>query len=275
MTNGEPLFSRNLTCVIPTGSLVAITGPSGVGKSTLLKLLARELEPDQGNIALGETPLARIQAEELYQHLVLVSQDSHIFNTSLRENLLMAKPDATEQDMRGVLEAVCLTNLVEKLVDGLDTRLGEHGEMLSGGERRRLSLAQALLKAPSILLLDEPTTGVDRDTAQRILTTLRAWLPLSTIVVATHEAWLGSRQTITLSYRYVVDTPGVFVLYSDDESFTFMTPTGHLFASWITFSAYEEDDCTVIQIHMLLRPNDPLYEMGMRLRVIPFFEDRF
>lgn len=68
---------------------------------------------------------------------------------------------------------------------------------------------------------------------------------------------------------------GVFVLYADDESFTFMTPQGHLFASWITFSAYEEGDDTVIQIHMLLRPNDPLYEMGMRLRVIPFFEDRF
>ncbi|HEX6109064.1 MAG TPA: hypothetical protein VFZ02_06575 [Ktedonobacteraceae bacterium] len=68
---------------------------------------------------------------------------------------------------------------------------------------------------------------------------------------------------------------GVFVLYADDESFTFMTPTGHLFASWITFSAYQEDDCTVIQIHMLLRPNDPLYEMGMRLRVIPLLEDRF
>src|SRR6266849_10177313 len=104
----------------------------------------------------------------------------------------MTKPDATEQEMRGVLESVCLTNLVEKLVDGLDTRLGEHGEMLSGGERRRLSLAQALLKAPSILLLDEPTTGVDRETAQHILATLRAWLPLSTILVATHEEWLAS-----------------------------------------------------------------------------------
>ena len=68
---------------------------------------------------------------------------------------------------------------------------------------------------------------------------------------------------------------GVFVLYSDDESFTFMTPTGHLFASWITFRAYQDGDATVIQIHMLLRANDPLYEMGMFLRVIPFFEDRF
>ncbi len=68
---------------------------------------------------------------------------------------------------------------------------------------------------------------------------------------------------------------GVFVLYADDESFTFMTPQGHLFASWITFSAYEEDGDTVIQIHMLLRPNDPLYELGMRLCIIPFFEDRF
>jgi ATP-binding cassette, subfamily C, bacterial CydC len=186
-----PVF-QDFTCLIPPGSLVAITGPSGAGKSTLLKLLARELEPDQGNIALGETPLADIQAEELYRHQVLVSQDSHIFNASLRENLLMAKPDATEQEMRGVLEAVCLTNLLEKLADGLDTRLGEHGELLSGGERRRLSLAQALLKAPSILLLDEPTTGVDGETAQRILATLRTRLPLSTIVVAAHEVWLGS-----------------------------------------------------------------------------------
>ena len=68
---------------------------------------------------------------------------------------------------------------------------------------------------------------------------------------------------------------GVFVLYADEESFTFMTPTGHLFAGWITFSVYQEDDGTVIQIHMLLRPTDPLYELGMRLRVFPFFEDRF
>lgn len=68
---------------------------------------------------------------------------------------------------------------------------------------------------------------------------------------------------------------GVMVLYADEDSFTFMTPTGHLFAGWITFSVYQEEDWTVIQIHMLLRPNDPLYELGMRLRVIPFFEDRF
>lgn len=121
---------------------------------------------------------------------MLVSQDSHIFNANLRENLLMARPDATEQEMHDAVEAVCLNRLVEKLTNGLDTILGEHGEMLSGGERRRLSLAQALLKAPSILLLDEPTAGVDREIAQQILTTLRARLPLSTIVVATHEVWI-------------------------------------------------------------------------------------
>ena len=186
-----PVF-QDFTCHIPAGSLVAVTGPSGAGKSTLLKLLARELEPDQGNILLGETPLSGIHPEELYRHQVLVSQDSHIFNASLRENLLMAKPEATEQEMRGVLEAVCLTPLLEKLAEGFATRLGEHGEMLSGGERRRLSLAQALLKAPSLLLLDEPTTGVDRQTAQHILATLRAWLPVSTILVATHDEWLAS-----------------------------------------------------------------------------------
>lgn len=186
-----PVF-QNFTCVFQAGALVAITGPSGAGKSTLLKLLSGELEPERGSVVRGEASL------------VLVSQDSHIFNTSLRENLLMARPDATEQEMRDVLEAACLSGLVEKLADGLDTRLGEHGEMLSGGERRRLSLAQALLKAPSLLLLDEPTTGVDYGTARHILEALRTRLPLSTIVVATHEAWLGSLadQQVALPARW-------------------------------------------------------------------------
>jgi ABC-type transport system involved in cytochrome bd biosynthesis fused ATPase/permease subunit len=121
---------------------------------------------------------------------MFVAQESHIFHTTLRENLLMAKPDATEQELQHVLALVSLTNLVESLEQGLDTQLGEHGALLSGGERRRLSIARALLTSPSVLLLDEPTVGVDGALARQMLSSIRALLPESTFVVATHDAWL-------------------------------------------------------------------------------------
>ncbi|MFL5588300.1 MAG: amino acid ABC transporter ATP-binding/permease protein [Ktedonobacteraceae bacterium] len=185
---------NELTFTISAGSFVAITGPSGSGKSTLLRLLAGEIEPTQGTISLerlearetvpGRSPIDRGEC------MMFIAQESHIFHTTLRENLLMAKPDATEQELRHVLDAVCLTNLVERLEQGLDTRLGEHGDMLSGGERRRLSIARAMLTSPCILLLDKPSAGVDSSTARQVLSSIRSLLPESTIVVATHDPWL-------------------------------------------------------------------------------------
>ena len=121
---------------------------------------------------------------------MLVAQESHIFQTTLRENLLMAKPEATEQELDYVLDKVSLTDLLGRLEQGLDTRLGEHGDTLSGGERRRLSIARAMLTAPRILLLDEPSAGVDGATARQMLATIRSFMPESTLVVATHDLWL-------------------------------------------------------------------------------------
>ncbi|GHO86963.1 hypothetical protein KSZ_49690 [Dictyobacter formicarum] len=122
--------------------------------------------------------------------IMFVAQESHIFHITLRENLLMAKLDASEQELRHVLDVVCLTTLVEQLDQGLDTQLGENGDLLSGGERRRLSMARALLTSPRILLLDEPTAGIDSTTARQMLANLRSCLPESTIVVATYNSWL-------------------------------------------------------------------------------------
>lgn len=106
------------------------------------------------------------------------------------ERICSWRPDATEQEPQRVLAAVCLTNLLEGLEQGLDTQPGEHGDLLSGGVRRRLSIARALLTLPDILLLDEPTAGVDGAIARQMLSTIRALLPESTIVVATHDSWL-------------------------------------------------------------------------------------
>ncbi len=183
-------------CTLPPAALIAVTGPSGSGKSTLLKLLAREIEQESGSIEMGETPMSAFTQDVFQSHVAFVSQDSHIFNATLQENLLMAKPEATTQEMHDVLAAVCLTDLLKQLEHGLDTRLGEQGYTLSGGERRRLSIAQALLRAPSLLLLDEPTAGVDRTTAERMMVSLRALLPTSTIVVATHDPCLLSSQAL-------------------------------------------------------------------------------
>jgi ATP-binding cassette, subfamily C, bacterial CydC len=178
---------------IPQGSFITITGRSGIGKSTLLKLLALEINPSQGRIYVGDTEITAIKQEEFYRHLILVSQDSHLFNTTIRENLLMAKPDATEQEIYRVLGIVSLTNLIAGLDDGLDTKIGEYGYTLSGGEHRRLTIARALLKTPDILLLDEPTSGVDRATADAMMSDIRAWLPQSTIIVVTHDQLLASK----------------------------------------------------------------------------------
>ena len=194
---------------IPQGSFITITGRSGIGKSTLIKLLALEIEPDQGKILSGGIDIREIDPKNFYEHLILVSQDSHIFNMSIRENLLMAKPHAEEWELQRVLEIVHLNTLVSGLEHGLDTQIGEYGYTLSGGEHRRLTIARALLKAPDILLLDEPTSGIDRKTADEMMMAIRTLLPHSTIIVVTHDLVLTTRAESQLHLTAVEPTPPI------------------------------------------------------------------
>lgn len=150
------------------GQTIAFVGPTGAGKSTLLNLLTRFYECDEGRILIDGIPLDELSKEWLRDNIGYVTQESFLFNASIRENLVLAKPDATEEELWAVLTAANADGFVRRLEQGLDTVAGERGTKLSGGERQRLSIARALLKNPPILLLDEATSAVDNETEKLI-----------------------------------------------------------------------------------------------------------
>ncbi|RYD35072.1 MAG: ABC transporter ATP-binding protein [Verrucomicrobiaceae bacterium] len=150
------------------GQTIALVGPTGAGKSTLLNLLTRFYECDEGRILMDGIPLTELSKEWLRDHIGYVTQESFLFNASVRENLLLAKPGATEEELWDALRAANADGFVSRLEQGLDTITGERGTRLSGGERQRLSIARALLKNPPILLLDEATSAVDNTTEKLI-----------------------------------------------------------------------------------------------------------
>ena len=150
------------------GQTIAFVGPTGAGKSTLLNLLTRFYECDEGQILMDGTPVTELSKEWLRDNIGYVTQESFLFNASVRENLQLAKPEATDAELWAALTAANADGFVGRLEEGLDTVTGERGTKLSGGERQRLSIARALLKNPPILLLDEATSAVDNETEKLI-----------------------------------------------------------------------------------------------------------
>ncbi len=150
------------------GQTIAFVGPTGAGKSTLLNLLTRFYECEEGRILIDGTPLTELSKEWLRDNIGYVTQESFLFNASIRENLVLAKPDSTDEELWAVLTAANADGFVRRLDEGLDSVTGERGTKLSGGERQRLSIARALLKNPPILLLDEATSAVDNETEKLI-----------------------------------------------------------------------------------------------------------
>jgi ABC-type multidrug transport system fused ATPase/permease subunit len=150
------------------GETLALVGATGAGKSTVLNLLTRFYEPSGGRILLDHLPLESISKEWLRDQLGYVTQESFLFNTTLRANLLLAKPDADDDELWSVLEAANAADFVRRSPDGLDTMAGERGVRFSGGEKQRISIARALLKNPPILLLDEATSALDNRTERLV-----------------------------------------------------------------------------------------------------------
>ncbi|GCE10973.1 thiol reductant ABC exporter subunit CydC [Tengunoibacter tsumagoiensis] len=183
----EPEVLKNITLTLPEGQCLAIIGPSGSGKSTLTRLLLRFWDYQEGQILLGGHELKAYQQEDLYRMISVVEQDTHLFNTTIRENLLIARSDATEEELILACQQAQLHDFVQTLPSGYHTQVGEQGLRLSGGERQRVAIARAFLKNAPILFLDEPTVNLDAVTERAILQALRVLCQGRTTLMIAHR----------------------------------------------------------------------------------------
>ncbi|MGL4379715.1 MAG: heme ABC transporter ATP-binding protein/permease CydC [Vibrio sp.] len=175
----------NLSLTLSTGQKVAIVGQTGSGKSTLIQLICRYWDVDYGQITIGGSDIRQWSESDLRAAVSVVSQRVDILNGTLRDNLILAKPSASDEQLSQVLQQVGLDQLLEDTA--LNTWLGDGGRQLSGGERRRIGIARALLHNAPILLLDEPTEGLDKQTEQQIMQLLQAHFAEKTVLLITHR----------------------------------------------------------------------------------------
>jgi ATP-binding cassette, subfamily B, bacterial len=178
---------HGLSFRVPTGTLTALVGPSGAGKTTTTHLVSRLYDPDQGSVRIGGHDLRDVTLESLHAVAGVVTQDAHMFHDTIRVNLAYARPGATEDELIEACRAAQIWDLISGLPDGLDTIVGDRGYRLSGGEKQRISVARLLLKAPSIVVLDEATAHLDSESEAAVQRALKAALTGRTSLVIAHR----------------------------------------------------------------------------------------
>jgi ATP-binding cassette subfamily B protein len=210
----EATVFEDLSLHIPSGSTTALVGPSGSGKSTVLRLIARFWDVDGGTVRIGGVDVRDITYRELSGRMAMVLQDVYLFDATIEDNVRIARPDASDEAVRAAAETARLDEVVARLPQGWATRVGEGGAMLSGGERQRVSIARALLKDASIVLLDEITAAIDPENEKLIEEAFRRLTQGrdKTVVVIAHRL-----QTVASADRLVVLERGQVVETGDHE----------------------------------------------------------
>jgi ABC-type multidrug transport system fused ATPase/permease subunit len=172
---------------LPPGRRVALVGASGAGKTTVVNLLLRFLDPERGRVTLGGRDLRDYRQEDVRRLIAVAGQDSHLFSTSILENVRLARPGASDAEIERALARARLLDWIRSLPDGWDTFVGEQGRELSGGQRQRLALSRALLADAPVLVLDEPTAHLDPSTAKALMEDVLSAAGERSVLLITHR----------------------------------------------------------------------------------------
>jgi ATP-binding cassette subfamily B protein len=208
-----PLVLRDVNIRVAAGKTVALCGPSGGGKSTVLNLLLRFYDPASGEVTLDGTNVRTVTKESLRKHFALVQQDSFLFNDSIVDNIRYGHPEATMEQVIAAAKAANAHGFISAMPNGYETKVGERGVRLSGGQKQRISIARAFLANPHILLLDEPTSSVEPDSEQAIIAALDRLMAGRTTVLTSHRPSL----ILQADYVYVIEGGRVTEQGTPDE----------------------------------------------------------
>ena len=178
---------KDINLEINPGEKVALIGPSGVGKTTLVSLIPRFYDPQKGHIEIDGIDIKKIDIHSLRSQIALVTQEQVLFNTSIKENILFGRPDATEREMLEAARKAHVLEFTEKFYEGFETIVGENGTKLSGGQRQRVALARAFLKDAPILILDEPTSHLDSESEKYIQEAIDELVKNRTVIIIAHR----------------------------------------------------------------------------------------
>lgn len=201
-----PQILADLELSIRMGEVVAIVGRSGSGKSTIGSLLLRFIDPLAGEVRFDNVDIRSVTQDSLREQIGYVMQAPPLFDTTLRENVRLGRPDATDEEVEAACRIACVDEFVDSLPNGYETRVGERGSLLSGGQRQRVAIARAVVRKPSVLLLDEATSALDPETEQKVMRALAAGSPGRTLVVITHHL-----RTVTAAHRIFLVEGGLVV----------------------------------------------------------------
>ncbi|MGI8909190.1 MAG: ABC transporter ATP-binding protein [Rubrobacteraceae bacterium] len=176
-----------VSLLVRPGETLALVGPSGSGKSTIAKLLLRFLDPDDGAVRLDGHDLRDLTLRSVRENVAVLFQETLLFDGSVRENIAYGRPDATEEEIVAAARTADANEFIEQLSEGYDTRIGQKGRLLSGGQRQRIAMARAVVRDAPILILDEPTTGLDADTARRMMEPLKRLMEGRATIIVSHD----------------------------------------------------------------------------------------